>query len=99
MGKTIYSDNTDINGVNYATVGENIREGAKVLTYESIEPVLDENRTETLVTLRITVNKLRNNILFLLTGDVTYQDSWGGVFVNKLTEEEKQKIKTYLGIN
>ena len=32
MGKTIYSDNTDINGVNYATVGENIREGAKALT-------------------------------------------------------------------
>ena len=28
MGKTIYSDNTDINGVNYATVGKNIREGA-----------------------------------------------------------------------
>lgn len=43
MGKTIYSDNTDINGVNYATVGENIREGAKALTYESVETVLQEN--------------------------------------------------------
>lgn len=37
MGKTIYSDNTDINGVNYATVGENIREGAKALPYKSIK--------------------------------------------------------------
>lgn len=99
MGKTIYSDNTDINGVNYATVGENIREGAKVLTYESIEPVLDNNRGETLTVLRITANKLRNNILLLLTGDLTYQDSWGGTFIAKLTEEEKQKIKTYLGIS
>lgn len=99
MGKTIYSDNTDINGVNYATVGENIREGAKALMYESVKPVLEENRGEVINELRINVYKLRNNILYLLTNDKSYSDSWGGLFVSPLSESEKQKIKTFLGIS
>ena len=63
MGKTIYSDNTDINGVNYATVGENIREGAKALTYESVDTVLQENISKMLENLNINGNYLRACIL------------------------------------
>lgn len=153
MGKTIYSDNTDINGVNYATVGENIREGAKVLTYENIEPVLKENASkvntalevncealkqaimhffstsisqaasgttitfggtestafthedwdfmmEILSSLRISAKTLRKSILYLFTGDTYYSATkWGNTTISPLTEEEKQKIKTFLGIS
>ena len=60
MGKTIYSDNTDINGVNYATVGENIRKGAKALTYESIKQVLVENKENLLSELGINDEKSFN---------------------------------------
>lgn len=67
MGKTIYSDNTDINGVNYATVGENIREGAKALTYESIKPVLEENAGKVNNTLSTTSRSLKAAVLQYLT--------------------------------
>lgn len=151
MGKTIYSDNTDINGVNYATVGENIREGAKALTYDSVKAVLEDNAGEVNTTLKtgsrdfkhamldyltkpigdiggyvyfgdttdtpfsitewlqfnaflknIKINGalLRDVILFILTGDSnTYSSDWGTESVATLTSEEKQKIKTFLGIN
>lgn len=74
MGKTIYSD---INGVNYATVGENIREGAKALTYESVETVLQENISKMLENLNINGNYLRAFILYLLTGKSNYPSTWG----------------------
>mgnify|MGYP003288092810 CR=1 FL=1 len=151
MGKTIYSDNTDINGVNYATVGENIREGAKSLTYESVGPVLEENAGTVNTALSTTartlkaaifhflttpinevgtniyfgetsdipynpvewakfndfVNNVRINarifrsvILFMFTNDSSkYGSEWGGESVACLTDEEKQKIKTFLGIS
>lgn len=151
MGKTIYSDNTDINGVNYATVGENIREGAKALTYESVELVLEENAGKVNEALSTTSKTLKNAILQYLTTSITdvgtniyfgdtndipfsfaewdkfnqflenvkisarifrhvilfmftndssvYGSEWGGDPVAPLTDEEKQKIKTYLGIN
>lgn len=146
MGKTIYSDNTDINGVNYATVGENIREGAKALPYESIEPVLEENKAEINNTLETSVSLLRQALLnFLSTSysspvDVSFggetaqtfsqeewvkcsiittnlnintydlrsfilnllsgeRGTWGYFNAEPLTEEEKQKIKTFLGIS
>lgn len=150
MGKTIYSDNTDINGVNYATVGENIRNGAKALTYESVkqvlmenkedflsefngektltyesikpllvenkenllselgingekaltyeslQPVLAENRKKIINTLLVSGFRFRLGVVNLLTGDST---NWGGESVDVLTEQEKQQIKAYLGIN
>lgn len=151
MGKTIYSDNTDINGVNYATVGENIREGAKSLTYESIEPVLEENTGKVNTALSTTARTLKNAVLHLLTTDINevgtniyfgetndipysvvdwikfqtfldnvkinarifrsvilfmftndgsvYSSEWGSDTVAPLTDEEKQKIKTFLGIS
>lgn len=151
MGKTIYSDNTDINGVNYATVGENIREGAKALTYETVEPVLEERAGDVNTALKTGARDLkhamlsflttaiseigsyiyfgdttdipysidewlqfnqflkntkingsifRDAILFILTNDSsTYSNEWGGETVAALTAEEKQKIKTFLGIN
>ena len=99
MGKTIYSDNTDINGVNYKTVGENIREGAKALTYESVEPVLEENNEQVLGVLNADHIQLRSCLLFLLTGDSYYSSYWGSTNIAELSEEDKQKIKTYLGIN
>lgn len=151
MGKTIYSDNTDINGVNYATVGENIREGAKALTYESVEPVLEERAGDVNIALKTGARDLkhavldflttaigetgtyfyfgdttdspynigewikfnqflkntkingsifRDVLLFMLTNDTsTYASEWGGETIAPLTAEEKQKIKTYLGIN
>lgn len=99
MGKTIYSDNTDINGVNYATVGENIREGAKALTYESVETVLQENLSKMLENLNINGNYLRACILYLLTGKSNSPSTWGDMQIFALTEEDKQSIKTFLGIN
>ena len=99
MGKTIYSDNTDINGVNYSTVGENIREGAKVLTYESVETVLEENLSKMLESLNINGNYLRACILYLLTGKSSYPSTWGDMQIFALTEEDKQSIKTFLGIS
>lgn len=151
MGKTIYSDNTDINGVKYATVGENIREGAKALSYDTVEPVLKENagkvnealsttsRTlkhavlqylttaigeigtniyfgdtsdipynldewilfnQFLTNVKINGTIFRDVLLFMLTNDSsTYANEWGNETIDPLTEEEKQKIKTYLGIN
>ena len=151
MGEIIYSDNTDINGVNYATVGENIREDAKSLTYESVEPVLEEKAGDvntvlktgardlkhavldflttaiseigTLVyfgettdipysidewirfnqflkNVKINGGVFRDAILFILTNDgSTYASEWGGETVEALTAEEKQKIKTFLGIS
>lgn len=98
MGKTIYSDNTDINGVNYATVGENIREGAKVLTYESFAPVFGDNKTAILTSLNADHDALRNCLLFLLTGSYDYLNLWGDSEITPPTEEDKQKIKTFLGI-
>lgn len=99
MGKTIYSDNTDINGVNYATVGENIREGAKALTYESVEPVLEENVSKTLDTLKINGGYLRACVLYLMTGKSNYPSTWGNEQLPALTDEDKQNIRTYLGIS
>lgn len=151
MSKTIYSDNTDINGVSYETVGENIREGAKTLTYKSIEPVLEDHAEDINTTLKTTAKDLknamldflttsiaeigtdvyfgdttaspyivsewlqfnqflknikingnifRNVILFMLTSDSSkYSSKWGNETIATLTEEEKQKIKTNLGIN
>ena len=99
MGKTIYSDNTDINGVNYATVGENIREGAKSLTYESVEPVLEDNVSKMLESLKINADYLRGCILFLMSGKTNYPSTWGDKTLVLLSEEDKQNIKTYLGIN
>lgn len=99
MGKTIYSDNTDINGVNYATVGENIREGAKALTYESIEVVLEENKGKALNVLNADYIQLRSCILYMMTGDPYYSNLWGGTMLPPTTEEDKQKIKTFLGIS
>ena len=152
MGKTIYSDNTDINGVNYETIGENIRNGAKALTYESVKPVLVENKENliselglngakdltyesikpllvenkenllselgingekdlTYESIKPVLVKNKANILqdlsansihfvktvvALLTGVAT---NWGGEYVDVLTEQEKQRIKAYLGIN
>lgn len=99
MGKTIYSDNTDINGVNYATVGENIREGAKALTYESVEPVLEENIPKVLDVLNISWAELRNVIVFMFSSNALYGNLWGDYNIPALSEQEKQEIKTYLGIN
>lgn len=98
MGKTIYSDNTDINGVNYATVGENIREGAKALTYESVEPVLKDNKKKVLTELNASAYELVNVILYLFTGQGE-QHTWGETYIAHFTEEQKQQIKTYLGIS
>ena len=98
MGKTIYSDNTDINGVNYATVGENIREGAKKLTYESIDPVLKNNKKKALTALNASAYELVNVILYLFTGQSPYH-TWGETTIGHFTEEQKQQIKTYLGIS
>lgn len=99
MGKTIYSDNTDINGVNYATVGENIREGAKSLTYESVEPVLEENIDKVLKTLNISWGELRNVIVYMFTKNNLYGNLWGDYHIPELSEQEKQEIKTFLGIS
>ncbi len=99
MGKTIYSDNTDINGVSYETVGENIRKGAKSLTYETVEPVLEENKGEALHTLNADYIQLRSCLLYLMTGDPYYSCLWGGILMPPTTEEDKHKIKTFLGIS
>ena len=99
MGKTIYSDNTDINGVNYATVGENIREGAKALPYESIEPVLEENIDKVLNALNISWGELRNAIVYMFTKNNLYGNLWGDYHIAELSEQEKQEIKTFLGIS
>lgn len=148
MSKTIYSDNTDINGVNYATIGENIREGAKNLSYETVEPVLEDNKVKindtletdasslkkalsaflsdnvyyeqhkeilfggssvppytrdecrtfinVLINMNVDAVSLKNSLLSLLTGK---NSLWGYTTVHAFTEEEKQQIKTYLGIN
>lgn len=98
MGETIYSDNTDINGVNYPTVGENIRRGAKELTYESVAPVFGDNKDAILTNLNADHDSLRNCVLFLLTGSYDYLNLWGDSEIAPPTEEDKQKIKTFLGI-
>lgn len=96
MSKTIYSDYTDANGVNYATVGENIRNGAKNLTFESLAPFLTE-REKVLTVLNADSEALRGFILALF--GALNDASWGDKYATPFSTEELQIIKTRLGIN
>lgn len=97
MGKTIYSDNTDINDVNYATVGENIRNGAKNLKLEDLAPFFT-NRERVLTGLNANSENLKAFILTLF-GSLTADGSWGDNFAIPFSTEELQVIKKSLGIN
>ena len=68
----------------------------KALTYESIQPVLAENKNNILGDLNANYAHFLSGVLSILTGVST---NWGGEYVRSLKEEEKQQIKTYLGIN
>lgn len=96
MGKTIYSDNTGVNGVNYATVGENIRNGAKNIRLEDLVPFLAE-REKVLTALNANSENLRSCILFLL--GVNTDAPWGDKYMTRASDEELQQIKRFLGIN
>lgn len=96
MGKTIYSDNTDANGVSYPTIGENIRNGAKNLTLESLRPFM-ENRERVLFGLNADSEALRQFILALF--GALNDASWGDKYATPFSTEELQVIKTSLGIN
>lgn len=104
MGKIIYSDNTDINGVNYATVGENIREGAKSLTYESVEPMLEENKTKINDALETSALSLKQALISFLSTlySTTIDVSFGGETVPSFSQQEWiacSIITTNLNIN
>lgn len=68
----------------------------KALTYESIKPVLLKNKANILHDLSADNGHFLSSVLAILTGLAT---NWGGEYVRALKEQEKQEIKTYLGIN
>lgn len=82
------NDRVDISGKEHPTVGENIRNGSKNLTFSS-----QNERTKTLTSLNIRETTLKGFIIKLLTGE---QAPWGGLIVTPLTDEERNSIKTWL---
>lgn len=96
MSKTIYSDNTDANGVSYATIGENIRNGSKNIRPEDFERFM-ENREEVLTGLHANSENLKKSILAMFGAD--NEGFWGDKYITPFSTEELQVIKTSLGIN
>ena len=82
------NDRVDISGKEHPTVGENIRNGSKNLTFSS-----QNERTNALTNLNIRETTLKGFIIKLLTGK---RASWGGLTVAALTDEERNSIKTWL---
>lgn len=101
MSKTIYSDYTDINGTNYETVGENIRDGHKSLRFDDINVSLTENTEMLGKNIGISANNLRTFIIRLLTtapNTSSIQAPFCGTSVKALTTSELNAIKKALGI-
>ena len=82
------NDRVDITGKEHPTVGENIRNGSKNLTFSS-----QKERTAALNNLYIREDTLKGFIINLLTGK---RATWGGNVDGPLTEEERNSIKTWL---
>lgn len=82
------NDRVDISGKEHPTVGENIRNGSKNLTFSS-----QKERTNALNNLNIRETTLKGFIVNLLTGK---KAQWGGLIVEALTDEERNSIKTWL---
>lgn len=82
------NDRVDISGKEHPTVGENIRNGSKNLTFSS-----QKERTDAINNLYIAPETLKVFIINMLTGNKGW---WGGIDITPLTEKEKNDIKTWL---
>ena len=82
------NDRVDTSGKEHPTVGENIRNGSKNLTFSS-----QKERRNALTNLYIREGTLKVFIFELLTGGSA---KWGGTSVKPLTDEQRNAIKTWL---
>ena len=82
------NDRVDITGTEHPTVGENIRNGSKKITFNS-----QGERNDAINSLGISQASLKNFILNMLTGS---EGVWGGAGSLGFSEDDKQKIKNWL---
>lgn len=82
------NDRVDITGTEHPTVGENIRNGSKKITFNS-----QSERDDAIRALNISQTELKNFILNMFTGS---EGVWGGAGVYRFSEDDKQKIKNWL---
>lgn len=91
----IPADTVDSNGVNYPTIGEHIRN--KSVSADNIAKCINNNtdRNKICDKLDVSATELKQAIINLLSGKSAY---FGGLDIDKLSNSELAKIKTYLGI-
>ena len=91
----IPADTVDSNGVNYPTIGEHIRN--KSVSADNIAKCINNNtdRTKICDKLDVSATELKQAIINLLSGKSAY---FGGLDIDKLSNSELAKIKSYLGI-
>lgn len=82
------NDRVDITGTEHPTVGENIRNGSKKLTFNS-----QTERDEAYTALNMSPRELKTFIRAMFTGR---SGNWGGSSVPGFNDIEKQAMKNWL---
>lgn len=82
------NDRVDITGIEHPTVGENIRNGSKTITFNS-----QSERRSAYNALGMSPATLQKFIFNMLTGK---RSDWGGSFMAGFTDYEKEQIKNWL---
>lgn len=95
MEKQYYADTVDENGVVHETVGENIRNGAKDPDSITNSFVENDDKVEFLDNMHISANYFKYALLTALTGQ---RIDYGYTFFAAFTDDQKQQIKNWLGI-
>lgn len=82
------NDRVDVTGTEHPTVGENIRNGSKKLTFNS-----QTERSSAYTALSMSPGELKGFIHAMLTGNSGF---WGGTSISGFNDNEKQLIKNWL---